>query len=314
MTITVSVVIRCYNSAETLGETLEALLAQDWSRPWEVVLADNGSTDDSIGIFLDHARRHPDRPMRVIDASQRRGPAHSANAGVAAARGRSVIFCDSDDVPAPGWLRTLGEALDRHEFVAAVGESRTLNPDWIGEYKTWHTGFRLGQPPYCLCVGLGMMGIRKSLFEALGGVDPDCSALEDIDFCIRAHQRGSEPREIPEAVVAIRFRRNLEDLADQAFSWSFNTVRLYKRYRHLGPELEGRWTQFLKHWALLARWYLAKAVLRKPQTMADRARFRATLARENGRLAGMIAFRSPPNTGRPPRKMHPAATRKAAKA
>jgi glycosyltransferase involved in cell wall biosynthesis len=42
-----SVVIACYNAAETLPVQLEALSKQEWSRQWEVVLADNGSTDDS---------------------------------------------------------------------------------------------------------------------------------------------------------------------------------------------------------------------------------------------------------------------------
>ena len=63
-----SVIIACRNGAATLAETLEGLAAQRWDRPWEVVLADNGSTDGSVALFEGFARAHAE----LRDAGRRR--------------------------------------------------------------------------------------------------------------------------------------------------------------------------------------------------------------------------------------------------
>ena len=49
--------------------------------------------------------------MKVVDASARPGKSAAMNVGVAAASAPAIVVCDSDDVPAPGWLRAMGEAL-----------------------------------------------------------------------------------------------------------------------------------------------------------------------------------------------------------
>ena len=126
----ISVIIACFNGAATLPEALDSLVTQRWSRPWEIVFADNGSTDASVQIFEDYARRHPDLRMRVVDAGQRQGKNHALNVGIQAAEGRALLLCDADDTMAPGWLAAMGTALDRHAFVAARMDIRALNPDW----------------------------------------------------------------------------------------------------------------------------------------------------------------------------------------
>ena len=69
-----SVIIACLNGAATLGETLDSLTAQRWDRPWEIVFADNGSTDASVAIFEEHAA--PTTPRwRCASSTPRRSPA-----------------------------------------------------------------------------------------------------------------------------------------------------------------------------------------------------------------------------------------------
>ncbi len=53
----ISVIIACHNEERTLAETLEAVAAQEWDQPWEVLFADNGSTDGSRAIFAARRRR-----------------------------------------------------------------------------------------------------------------------------------------------------------------------------------------------------------------------------------------------------------------
>jgi glycosyltransferase involved in cell wall biosynthesis len=292
-----SVVIPCFNGAATLAETLDGLVAQVWDRPWEIVLADNGSSDGSVALFQDYARRHPALPMRVIDASDRRGQPHALNTGARAARGQAIAFCDADDVPAPGWLAAMGAALDAHDFVAARMDIETLNPGWMREYRhnAQVSGLEtLPFPPYCPHAGGGTLGLRRAVFDAVGEFDHGFPALHDTDFCIRAQLSGYALQYAPAAVMRIRFRPELAAIYRQAYTYAKFAVLLAKRYRTSGAPPRGRWGRFARSWTALGRWYLSKAVLRRPSDLANEARFRRSLGREWGRLTGVLAYRVPP--------------------
>ncbi|HEY4573152.1 MAG TPA: glycosyltransferase family A protein, partial [Thermoanaerobaculia bacterium] len=101
-----SVVIPCLNAAATLGVQLAALTRQSWPGGWEVIVADNGSTDGSREIVESYRGRLPG--LALVDASDRRGQAHARNLGAAAATGDALLFCDADDEVAPGWMEALG--------------------------------------------------------------------------------------------------------------------------------------------------------------------------------------------------------------
>ncbi len=60
-----SIVLACYNGAETLADQLDGLAAQEWSQPWEVVFVDNRSTDNSRAIAEQYKDRLPN--LRVVD-------------------------------------------------------------------------------------------------------------------------------------------------------------------------------------------------------------------------------------------------------
>src|ERR1700756_5684791 len=96
-----SVIIPCYNVGDNIAAQLEALAGQQWSEPWEVIVADNGSTDNSLQVVRECARRLPE--LRIIDASGKAGAAHARNVGARAATGDYLAFCDADDEVAPGW-------------------------------------------------------------------------------------------------------------------------------------------------------------------------------------------------------------------
>ncbi|HKV06504.1 MAG TPA: glycosyltransferase family A protein, partial [Thermoanaerobaculia bacterium] len=124
-----SVVIPCLNAADTLGVQLEALAGQSWPGEWEVIVADNGSTDGSREVVERYRDRLPN--LRLVDASDKRGQAHARNVGAAAATGEAFLFCDADDEVAPGWLAALGRVLEDREFVACRYDNEKLNPEWV---------------------------------------------------------------------------------------------------------------------------------------------------------------------------------------
>lgn len=227
--VRLSVVVPCLNEAETLAVQLEALARQQWSEPWEVVFADNGSTDGSLQIAESYRARLP--ALQIIDASDRKGAPHAINRGVAAARGSMIAFCDGDDEAAEGWVRAMGEALMEHDFVAGPWEVDRLNPPWLAAAREnpQPNGLqRKHQLPYA---GAGNMGIRKEVFEAVGGFDESCRYLFEVDFCWRVQQETeAELTYAPEAVMHVRYRHSFVEAFRQARNYSEAKHRILERY------------------------------------------------------------------------------------
>lgn len=94
----VSILIPCYNAAPWLGETLESALAQTWPNK-EIILVDDGSTDDSLGI----ARRFAERGVRII-SQPNAGASAARNHAIRKARGAFFQFLDADDLISPDKL------------------------------------------------------------------------------------------------------------------------------------------------------------------------------------------------------------------
>src|SRR5579884_898457 len=120
----VSVIVPSYNAGAWLEQQLEAVVSQDYDGPYEVIVADNGSADAAAAGRL--AARFS--ALRIIDASHRRGPGAARNAGVRAARGDFLAFCDADDVESAGWLRALVASAGDADVVGGRLDGERLNP------------------------------------------------------------------------------------------------------------------------------------------------------------------------------------------
>lgn len=126
----VSVVVPVWNGARYLAECLESLLAQDHPHV-EIVVVDDGSTDDSRSIAEQFDG------VRVL-ARDHAGLGASRNAGIEAATGTFIGFCDADDTWEPSKARVQLEYLDEHPEVDLVlcrqdtiFEDGVAAPDWL---------------------------------------------------------------------------------------------------------------------------------------------------------------------------------------
>lgn len=116
----VSVIVPVYNKEAYLKQTLEALLSQTL-RELEIILIDDGSTDASGHICEDYAAR--DSRFRVIHQPNG-GVSGARNAGLDAARGAYIGFCDADDIPAADLYESLLELATQNGCdIAMVKES-----------------------------------------------------------------------------------------------------------------------------------------------------------------------------------------------
>jgi glycosyltransferase involved in cell wall biosynthesis len=118
----VSVVIPCYNSSAYLRETMESVFAQTL-RDFEVILVDDGSTDDTrelINHLVAENRGHDLRSVFQANA----GVAGARNRGIAMARGRYILPVDADDLIAPTMLEACAAVLDAEPDTSLVYTDR----------------------------------------------------------------------------------------------------------------------------------------------------------------------------------------------
>lgn len=186
----VSVIMAAYDAAEHIGEALESVLAQDW-RPLEVVVVDDGSTDDTAAIV----HRYPD----VVYVHQdNQGPAAARNTAAARSSGEFVANFDSDDLLPPTRIRDqVGYLLAHPEVGAVFGRQEWLNaPAWMARDSVY--GDVDGIP-------LSSVMFRRDVFFDLGGYDTSFVHGEDMDLLVRMRERGIEYRVVPEIVLYRRY-------------------------------------------------------------------------------------------------------------
>ena len=128
-----SVVVPLYNRAAVIGRCLESCLREP-DADFEVVVVDDGSSDDGPELVA----RIADPRLRLIRHPANRGWCVARNTGTRAARGRWILFLDSDDTLVPGWPDSMRRAIAAAE---AAGAHKVFT------MCEWTTGIRSPEPP-----------------------------------------------------------------------------------------------------------------------------------------------------------------------
>ena len=274
----ISVIVPVRDAMPHLEEQLGALAGQQCAEAWEVVVADNGSADQSAAVARLWADRHPQ--IRWIDDSERRGAPAARNAGVRAATGGLLAFCDADDVVGDGWLTALVAALGHADVAAGIFDFSSLNGR-PGGSPIPAAMQQFGFLPAGLSANLA---VRRSAFEAVGGFAEDLLVGEDIDLCWRLQLEGYRFVVESGAVVSKREPAEFRQVFRRASAYGHCGPVLYRRYRPAGArrDLAGAARSWL--------WLLVQA-----PRLATRAGPRAGWARaagmRTGRLAGSLKER-----------------------
>lgn len=282
-----SVIIPCRDGGKFIAHQLAALARQQWSRPWEVVVVDNGSVDDSRAIAERYRARLP--RLRIVGAPDRHGIAHARNVGIAAAASDRFAFCDVDDEVGAGWVAAMGEALARHAFVGCRIDDQKLNPPriramWDAPVEAWR---RLPVILNFLPAAAGCgFGVTRRLYEKVGPFDESLVRLEDIDYAWRVQLAGERLHYLPHAVVHYRYADSLRRTYRQCFDDGLYEVALYKKYMHFGMRWRS-WRAGARH--ALGLLYGMPTLALKGQRVRDHwVKSAGGLA---GRIRGSIAHR-----------------------
>jgi glycosyltransferase involved in cell wall biosynthesis len=275
-----SVIIPCYNAAETLGYQLDALAAQQWSQPWEIVLADNCSTDNSREVAESYRERLPN--LRIVEAAGKQGASFTRNTAIRAAAGEAMALCDADDEVADGWVAAMGEALERHDFVACRIDAAKLNPPWLRGHEQERGLQTIWYPPWLPHVGGGTMGFRRSMFEAVGGFDENMRHLEDTEFSFQAQLKGYAIHFVPDAVLHVRRRGNLIEHYRQSRNYAEYNVVLARKYWTKNDSAWRFYKRFAREW-----WRLVLGVA-ELRSKGGRYSWAWRLGQQSGRLKGLL--------------------------
>ena len=252
----VSVVVPVLNAARTLPECLMGLARLD-PAPEEIILVDNGSTDQSLPLLHAFARNHTAAGTRVLQEA-RRGAAAARNAGLRVTQGDVIAFTDADCAVEPAWLAYLTEPFKDASVGAVAGRvvaSSALStvellsalytlqlPEAPARHRHW-TPWGGGYPTANLAV-------RASVLRALGGFDESVGIYgEDYDLCARLYEHALEIAYVPTARVFHHHRTTLPGMLRQSFG--FGRAHPYLLRRHA---TEGLWIDLPGRSFLCRRW------------------------------------------------------------
>jgi GT2 family glycosyltransferase len=178
----VSFIVPVRNDAARLQRCLVSIARNGTAGLSEILVVDNGSTDDSVAV----ARA---AGAKVIVVPEGR-VARLRNEGSIATRGDFLAFVDADHELGAGWLSAALETMQPAD-VGAAGALYVSPPDgtWVQRMYGALRGRTAGRTE-TRWLGSGNLIVRRKAFEALGGFDVTLESCEDVDLCERLRSAG----------------------------------------------------------------------------------------------------------------------------
>ena len=226
----ISVVMPVLNAEKHIGDQLAALAGQMYRGRWELVVVDNGCTDRSIDVVRAWAVRLP--AVYIADATRRRGVNYARNVGIDTARGDFLVFCDADDVAAPGWLAGIAAAAPDGDLVAGSLDRESLNASTTDAWRVAIQGF--GGEGFLPFAPGGNCGVWADVARELHFDEEFAFGSSDIEFSWRAQRASYRLAVTPDAVMRVRTRRGLGELAGQFYAYGVSGPLLYRRFAPQG--------------------------------------------------------------------------------
>lgn len=195
----VSVVIPCYNGEKYVEACIKSLIGQKSRKPYEIILVDDGSTDNTVKI----AKKYR---VRVVRHKTNMGAGQARTTGAKCAKGDIVAFIDADGIAPPDWTKKMVVAYEKHPYAAGIGGigievgGKNLADKWRAvDGRQGHESKTPVEVPflYGLC-----SSYRKTCLSEVGFFDPFFrNASEDVDIGLRIRKTGFKLLYIPDIVV-----------------------------------------------------------------------------------------------------------------
>jgi len=217
----VSVVIPAYNAADRLPTALDSVQAQAYpSEKLEVIVVDDGSTDDTAAVARDHLQGTSPMETQVMSV-ENGGPSRARNIGWRRSSSEWIQFLDDDDLLASDKIEIQAEYAKSAPSDVAVLHSdwerlnRDKNGEWIsaGVAQPWIDS---EDPLVDLLSAEGFIHLGSALFKkewlnAVDGFDEQCWIIEDVHLMLRLAMTGGEFHRVPSEESLFFYRQRGEE-------------------------------------------------------------------------------------------------------
>jgi glycosyltransferase involved in cell wall biosynthesis len=194
--VLISCIVPVHNGERHLEQSLDSILAQDW-RPLEVIVVDDGSTDDSRVVAESVAARATE--VKVI-TQENAGPSSARNAGLAHASGELICFLDADDL----WheeklVRQANRFVERPELDYSVHHAQNFWEEELSDEAEEYRDHRRGQPVAGYVTPCLML--RRRALDRIGGFDTTFKHGDSADWFLRARAAGLVEELMPDVLT-----------------------------------------------------------------------------------------------------------------
>lgn len=225
----ISVIIPAYNAASTIRACIEALHNQTYRGPYEVLVIDDGSTDETAVIAQEAG-------ARVIFQNRGR-PAAARNAGVAAAAGHIICCTDADCIPFSSWLSEMVAIFDDPDVIGGKGIYATTQKELVArfvqiEYEDKYD--LLAKQETIDFIDTYSAAYRRDVFLANNGFDEQFPYLEDQELSFRLAARGYKMVFQKTAVVYHLHSHNLYRYIRKKFIIGYWKAQVVRRFPKQG--------------------------------------------------------------------------------
>ena len=204
----ISVIMGIYNCAPTLQEALDSLYAQTY-QDFEIVLCDDGSTDNTYEIALKNQKKHPN--IVLLKNTHNMGLNQTLNNCLAIASGQYIARMDGDDISLPDRFEVLSRFLDEHaDFAIVTSPMYYFDEDGVfmegkGKGEIYKTDFKTGSP---ICHAPCM--VRKIAYDKVGGytVAQNLLRIEDLHLWGKMYAAGYKAYMVEKPYYMMRDDRN----------------------------------------------------------------------------------------------------------
>ncbi len=201
----ITVIVPVYNDPKRTGFLLDALIKQSYPKePCEIIIVDNGSTDNTVEIINNYIEKHPDLITLAFENDIQSSYA-ARNKGLEIAKGDVIAFTDSDCIPGENWLRSGVDFLTKNSVSCGGGKIEfTYKNSRPNVYEYYDSARKLNQQHYTEVVGFAATAnffIKRKLIDLYGNFRSDLISGGDYEFGRRLTESGEKIAFIPEAVI-----------------------------------------------------------------------------------------------------------------
>jgi cellulose synthase/poly-beta-1,6-N-acetylglucosamine synthase-like glycosyltransferase len=253
--IKASVVIAAMNAEKSIGKCLDSLERQTF-KDFEVIVVDDGSSDNTIG----RANAYP--KVRVLKQDHG-GPAVARNNGAWAAKGKIIVFTDSDCILDSNWLGEMVKPFEDERIAGVQGRYKTRQKSIIArliQLEIERSYERMANRRFIDFMGTYSAAYRKKVFEEMQGFDTSfpIASGEDTDLSFRVSEAGYKMVFRPKAMVYHSHPESVWKYLRVKFFRAFWRTKVYKR--HSGKMVSDAYTSQMVKVQLLF-FYVAFLVL-----------------------------------------------------